>query len=162
MYRRTGKHSNICIRFWGKQIHQTWARMPKKISQERTYLEVLGYYGVMHATAPTTHVEGLTDAMPPAPHRSCAPLHGNSWKVLTCLTITVRACIKHGQRCTLVHQMPKQQGRSSPFDDKRRVPVAIERFSLSCRKMHGYSINRCWCPEDKKQGPCLLFEPAEI
>jgi hypothetical protein len=29
-YRRSGKCSSICIRFWGKQIHQIWDRMPKK------------------------------------------------------------------------------------------------------------------------------------
>jgi hypothetical protein len=28
--RRTGKYSNICITFWGKQIYQTGARTPKK------------------------------------------------------------------------------------------------------------------------------------
>jgi hypothetical protein len=28
--------------FWSKQMHQTWARLPEKITQARDYLEALG------------------------------------------------------------------------------------------------------------------------
>jgi hypothetical protein len=48
LYCRNGKYSKICIRFLGTQIHQAWARIPKKYLKGAKVLRSMGNWRNLH------------------------------------------------------------------------------------------------------------------